>query len=126
MRDQIEHLRAVLENKRTELVRSIRVRSSQLTVCEGEHELLDRIQGMSSRDEAVTFLDALTRTLAAVDAALAALKEGSYGICADCGEAISSRRLQTIPWASLCIRCQEALESREHMSPAAPWWDKAA
>jgi DnaK suppressor protein len=126
MTDQIDGLRAVLENKRTELARSIRSNTTQLAVCEGEHDLIDRVQGMCSRDEAARFLDGLTRTLADVDAALAAINEGSYGICVQCEEPIASMRLKTIPWASQCIRCQEALERRRHMRPASPRWVEAA
>jgi DnaK suppressor protein len=81
---------------------------------------------MCSRDEVTIFLDGLTRTLANVDAALAAMRQGSYGICVECGEPIASKRLQTIPWASHCIRCQEVLEHRKHNGHAGSRWDKAA
>ena len=126
MTEQINDLRAVLRNKRAELVSSIRAQSSQLKVGEGEHDLIDQMQGMSRREEAVTFLDTLNRTLAAVDAALLAMEEGSYGDCAECGEPIASKRLAAIPWASNCIRCQEALDHDTHRSAAIQHWDEAA
>jgi DnaK suppressor protein len=126
MTEQIDSLKAALKNKRSELARSIRSQSSQLNVCEGEHELIDRMQSMSRRDEAVTFLNSLTHTLAAVDAALVAMKEGSYGSCAECGEPIASRRLQAIPWASHCIHCQEMLDYGKYTRVAVPHWDEAA
>jgi DnaK suppressor protein len=126
MTSQIDSISAVLEDKRAELLRSIRSRSSQLSVSEGEHELLDRMQAMCSRDEAVTYLDVLTRTLAAVDAAIGAVKDGSYGVCVDCGEPISRMRLQIIPWASHCIRCQEVRENGEHIGSPGLRWDEAA
>jgi DnaK suppressor protein len=126
MTEQIDGLKAVLRNKRAELVGSIRSQSTHLNVGEGEHDLIDRMQGMSRREEAVTFLDALNRTLAAVDAALQAIEEGSYGDCAECGEPIASKRLAAIPWASNCIRCQEELD---HLTDRSAWtqqWDEAA
>jgi DnaK suppressor protein len=126
MTEQIDSLKAALQNKRAELARSIRSQSSQLNVCEGEHDLMDQMQSMSRREEAVAFLDTLTRTLASVDAALRAMKEGSYGTCAECGEPIASRRLEAIPWAPHCIRCQEMLDRRNHMRAAIPHWDEAA
>jgi len=126
MTEQIDSLKAALQNKRSELARSIRSQSSQLNVCEGEHELVDRMQSMSRRDEAVAFLETLTHTLASVDAALLAMKEGSYGTCAECGEPIAARRLQAIPWASHCIRCQAMLDSGNHMRAANRHWDAAA
>ncbi|SFE91035.1 TraR/DksA family transcriptional regulator [Roseivivax sediminis] len=45
------------------------------------------------------------RELRAVDAALARVAEGSYGICAKCGDAISPARLEAIPTAALCRNC---------------------
>ena len=37
--------------------------------------------------------------------ALARIAEGSYGICARCGEAIAPKRLEALPTATLCIAC---------------------
>jgi DnaK suppressor protein len=126
MTGQIDDLKAVLRSKRAELVWSIRSQSIQLNVGEGEHDLIDRIQGMSRREEAVTFLDALTRTLAAVDASLRAIEQGRYGDCAECGDPIASKRLAAIPWASHCIQCQEGLDHRTQRSAALQHWDEAA
>jgi DnaK suppressor protein len=126
MRHQTDSLKTALQNKRSELARAIRAQSSQLIVDGGEHELIDRIHGMSRREEAVTFMDALTRTLAAVDSALLAMKDGSYGSCSECGAAISSRRMQAIPWAANCIRCQEAIDRYKDTRGASTRWDQAA
>ncbi len=126
MTEQIDFLKAALQNKRSELARAIRSQSTQLSVCEGDHDVLDRMQSMSRRDEAVGILDTLTRTLTQVDAALMAIELGLYGICVECDEPISSRRLQAIPWALHCVRCQEMLDRRNRMRVAVPHWDEAA
>ena len=44
--------------------------------------------------------------------ALEKLKAGTYGICIDCGEDISEKRLKSYPNAARCILCQEAFEER--------------
>jgi RNA polymerase-binding protein DksA len=44
--------------------------------------------------------------LAAVEAALRRLDEGTYGRCVRCGEPIAGERLAALPWASHCIGCQ--------------------
>lgn len=44
-----------------------------------------------------------------IDAALDRLDTGEYGVCLECGEAISPKRLAAIPWARYCIECQERL-----------------
>ena len=48
-----------------------------------------------------------TRTaVAAVEAALARLDAGTYGVCTACGRAIRPERLEALPTAALCIECQ--------------------
>jgi DnaK suppressor protein len=42
-------------------------------------------------------------TLDEVEAALARIDQGSYGVCEVCGEPIGAERLSAIPWARLCI-----------------------
>ncbi len=43
--------------------------------------------------------------LAAIDAALARIKVGTFGDCVACGEPISDARLETVPTATLCRDC---------------------
>jgi RNA polymerase-binding transcription factor DksA len=45
-----------------------------------------------------------------VQAALARLREGSYGECVQCGEAVGYDRLRIAPAAGRCMRCQERAE----------------
>lgn len=45
-----------------------------------------------------------------IDHALTRLDRNEYGVCLDCGEAISDRRLENFPYAARCIVCQEEFE----------------
>jgi DnaK suppressor protein len=47
-----------------------------------------------------------------IHSALERLDAGDFGICLDCGEPISQRRLAVLPWALLCRDCQEAADRR--------------
>lgn len=38
--------------------------------------------------------------------ALIRMKEGTYGLCEDCGEPIALKRLKAMPYATLCFSCQ--------------------
>lgn len=42
--------------------------------------------------------------------ALEMIEEGTYGICVDCGQPISEKRLKLFPNATRCLKCQEILE----------------
>lgn len=45
-----------------------------------------------------------------IDEALRALDEGTYGRCEQCGCNIERARLQALPFAKNCIKCQSELE----------------
>ena len=42
-----------------------------------------------------------------IRSAIERLNNGSYGVCLRCEENIASKRLRALPWAELCIQCQE-------------------
>jgi RNA polymerase-binding transcription factor DksA len=52
-------------------------------------------------------------TLELVNEALGRMEKGTYGLCAECSEAIAKPRLQAIPYAKHCIRCARKLEGGE-------------
>jgi DnaK suppressor protein len=50
------------------------------------------------------------RLLAQVQDALGRFDDGTYGVCENCQEAIDPARLEALPYATLCLRCQQRLE----------------
>ena len=44
--------------------------------------------------------------------ALEKIADGTYGICSDCNEPISEKRLKSYPNVARCLACQEAFEDR--------------
>lgn len=51
------------------------------------------------------------RQLDAVEDALARMRRGEYGVCEECGRSIALARLEAVPYAALCVSCQEASEA---------------
>jgi RNA polymerase-binding protein DksA len=49
----------------------------------------------------------LEDNLTEIDAALARIANGTYGYCEDCKQMISLERLEIVPEATLCIKCEE-------------------
>jgi len=45
--------------------------------------------------------------------ALQKISEGGFGDCERCGEPISEKRLEALPFARYCIECQRAVEEEE-------------
>src|SRR4030095_2480200 len=48
--------------------------------------------------------------LKSIQKALKIIDRGEYGECLRCGEDINEKRLMSVPWATLCIQCQEEAE----------------
>ncbi len=44
--------------------------------------------------------------------ALHRIDQGTYGVCLECEEPISTKRLDAVPWARFCVTCQEAIANR--------------
>ena len=109
-KSEVIEFRKVLETNVIELDRSARRREAILV--EHTADEFDRVLRAAERDLAARSLEAGTSKLREVRAALARMQDGSYGTCLECEEPISRQRLAAIPWAPLCIRCQEAADCR--------------
>ena len=70
----------------------------------------DDADALSDNERNQGIVEAERDTLAQVNAALQRLDEGKYGICARCGKIIPPRRLEAIPYATLCVEDQELAE----------------
>src|SRR5690348_12296757 len=106
----------ILEARIEELEGAIRQRDC--IAIEQSPDQLDEIQRASERDLAISNIDRGSKQLRDVRAALRRIRDGSFGVCEECEEEIHLKRLAAIPWASLCIHCQEALDCRETVETA--------
>src|SRR5579872_1616572 len=108
---EIRSQRAALEHKLAELTAGFQDRSG--LAIENSADMLDTIRMVTDRDVLVHSMNINARTLSDVREALARFSKGEYGVCEDCEESISPRRLQAIPWARTCVKCQEARDRRD-------------
>lgn len=60
-------------------------------------ESLDSLDGIEA---------AALKEITAIDHALGRIASGTYGICIDCGEPISQKRLESVPTALRCEKCK--------------------
>ena len=73
---------------------------------------VDLADSSYSADYSIARGETITRQIKEIDEAMARIREGSYGICAQCGEEIPEGRLQVRPIARFCAQCKENLEKR--------------
>lgn len=71
---------------------------------------LSRIDAIQQQKMAEASRAGWTVRLREIDAALKRVDDDEYGLCEECGDFISFRRLSARPESRLCLECQEARE----------------
>ncbi|MBU1227446.1 MAG: TraR/DksA C4-type zinc finger protein [Actinobacteria bacterium] len=66
----------------------------------------DAAAATAERTETIGLADSIHRMLMDVDAALARLEQGTYGVCAKCGKEIPEARLEFRPESIFCVSCK--------------------
>ena len=117
-----ELLRKYLVGKREEIVREakneiakyITGEASQLAetaLDDGDWSVVDL-----SADINIRRLETHRERLVGIDEALMKLREGTYGVCEECGGEITPERLKVMPFAIYCRDCQEKREQLEKIA----------
>lgn len=57
------------------------------------------------RAKLASLLDDARVTLAAIETAIAKVRDGRYGACDSCGGPIATERLLALPWTNTCFHC---------------------
>ena len=110
-RIETERLTRQLRTKQMELSRSLHKRDD--IVIEKASDALDQVQLMGDRELAIRNLDRDSSALRQIHRALSRIATGTYGVCLNCEEDISPKRMAAVPWAAFCIKCQEKVDLRE-------------
>ena len=63
----------------------------------------------AERTERLGLVDTLVGQLREVEKALERIEQGTYGICAECGNEIPAARLEARPESTLCVDCKSRL-----------------
>ncbi|ODU43623.1 MAG: conjugal transfer protein TraR [Thiobacillus sp. SCN 63-374] len=114
---QLDQLARKLKEDYQALVREVR---DELENSGNQHriDLLNREPG-DSGDESLAnaladfnlaLLDRHIDGMRDIEAALQRIRNGEYGVCVDCGDAVTFPRLMAYPTAKRCIVCQEQRE----------------
>jgi DnaK suppressor protein len=111
---ELNAFRKVLECSQADLGNGNRNREA--LAIDASPDDLDRIQQAGERDWAMGTLERNSKRFQEVQGALRRITAGRFGICGGCEEDINLKRLAAVPWASLCIVCQEAADLEQNAS----------
>lgn len=106
--------RARLEQERQSLIADIDTLSTENQAQPDDYgignHLADDASEVVTRDLNLALRSNSEDLLAQVEAALQRIDDGTYGVCARCGQPINPERLEALPYATYCITCQSEIE----------------
>jgi DnaK suppressor protein len=108
MKADLKLVRQILESRLEEVACSRGLGDS--IVIQQFADPVDMTQEAAERDVAVQILDRESVLARRLRSAIGRIKDGAYGICLQCEQEIAPKRLKAIPWAELCIHCQERVD----------------
>ena len=109
---KVEKFRQRLLAKRKELLSGVRGSNVKSLESTGEEiqDIADQASSAYTKEFLLSIGDTERRMLKQVDDALHKIRQETFGLCEGCGETISERRLEALPFARLSIACQEEAE----------------
>lgn len=115
-KEDIDMLRKLLIEERERLINKIILRHRdefmQKSESFSENFVMDDVDigdigsKVYEREFTAMLLNRESKSLKKIDNALQNIKEGTYGICKECGEKISLTRLKALLFPELCVKCQ--------------------
>ena len=110
MKADVNDYKALLIAKRAEIAG--KSRREDLWIVQS-NEQIEMVQLAGQREFAARTLEREAKSLIQIGAALKRIDEGEFGICLECEEPISPKRLAAVPWAAYCVHCQEMHDAQE-------------
>jgi len=105
---ELDNLRNELLRRRRTILETADRAQEELEALRGAERDPEFEEGAQNEHEQYTLTllgEAQRKQVAMIDAALARIAGGEYGICVDCGTDIDPKRLQALPFALLCTDC---------------------
>jgi len=118
----IEKYRQLLEEKRAQIEKQVVGLRKKIKKSLDEDRVFERNSGdpdsdfiteSSEIEKDEMLVHQLESSVEQISDAIEAINEGYFGICQKCGCSIDKGRLNTIPWAKYCYKCQVELEDVE-------------
>jgi|BogFormECP04_OM1_1039644.scaffolds.fasta_scaffold17886_1 DnaK suppressor protein len=105
MTDRLGNPMQALQTKLSEVTQTKGLRDA--IAVEQSADPLDTTQRALEREMATVGLDRNATLARQIRAAISRVNQGGYGVCLECEEPLSQKRLAAVPWAALCIHCQQ-------------------
>ena len=113
----VNQLKKILIQKLRDLLGRSDCSLDELNVSDNNlSDLLDRASQISEREFSHHLCSREKLHMRKIERSLQDIEEGVYGLCEQCGEDISLKRLKARPTARYCIDCKTQLEKKEKLT----------
>jgi DnaK suppressor protein len=103
----LKRFRSILEQKRDAIANSTSKRTHWENMQDTRHgDFVDQASDDNEVHVNIRLLQTDAKLLRAIEAAIARIDNGNFGLCTECEEEISLARLNAVPWTSVCISCK--------------------
>jgi DnaK suppressor protein len=113
---QLDYFRELLTNWLDDLLRYADQTVITIMTPEFLPDPLDRASFDSERSFQLRIRDRESILIKKIKNSLMDIENGTYGICQNCGEEISFKRLEARPVAEHCIHCKTEMEKKERIA----------
>lgn len=106
----MDEIKEMLLKEKEQLIQEILKNQEQVVA---EHEIGDEIDSSVEEQErklSMLLQDREREKLEQIEEAIHRIENDNYGECEECGEPIAKKRLMVVPFARLCINCQQEEE----------------
>ena len=109
---RLDYYKKKLQARREELIKTIARTEEEGRTADDDPtvDLADKAANSYTKEFLFGQTNVDRNLLALIDAALARIKAGTYGVCAECEEELQQKRLEAVPWARYCVTCAEKHE----------------
>ena len=108
-----EHFKLLLEARIVEAERTIANSEQEIrAISARQADNADQAAAEYERQALAHKAVVARQTLQNLRQALERIVQGTFGECAECGNDIEPKRIEAIPWARYCLKCQELREHR--------------
>jgi len=111
-KDAIKKMKEVLLRRRNALRKALAGDLSEMTALQEQTagDMVDAALDTAHDELSSQLAEAESRELALIENALERIEDGQYGLCEECNAKIPLARLQALPYATMCIKCQREAE----------------
>ncbi len=111
-KDELKKLEEQLLQRREELLRELQggIGSLRKDAASPTGDSADVAMDIMQEDLYSQLAELESQELRRIEHALQRIREGTYGICEECGQPIPAARLKALPYTTLCVKCQAEYE----------------